>query len=60
MWTCKRRLDCRKRRDSIEKERKFNPDLAPGTEKVTREGQEGTREDNNDANAEKSINWRNY
>ncbi|WP_243376141.1 G5 domain-containing protein, partial [Staphylococcus aureus] len=25
----------------FEKERKFNPDLAPGTEKVTREGQKG-------------------
>ncbi|CYB14227.1 E domain-containing protein [Staphylococcus aureus] len=27
----------------FEKERKFNPDLAPGTEKVTREGQKGEK-----------------
>ncbi|WP_173674371.1 E domain-containing protein, partial [Staphylococcus aureus] len=27
----------------FKKERKFNPDLAPGTEKVTREGQKGEK-----------------
>ncbi|MGT2398080.1 G5 domain-containing protein [Staphylococcus aureus] len=27
----------------MQEERKFNPDLAPGTEKVTREGQKGEK-----------------
>ncbi|WRN76465.1 G5 domain-containing protein [Staphylococcus aureus] len=43
----------------FEKERKFNPDLAPGTEKVTREGQKGEKTITTPT-LKKSINWRNY
>ncbi|WRN74549.1 G5 domain-containing protein (plasmid) [Staphylococcus aureus] len=43
----------------FKKERKFNPDLAPGTEKVTREGQKGEKTITTPT-LKKSINWSNY